>query len=89
MQTELLQTESSADSVVSLCCVFTVMALCCRLPFASTTDVQNYSDFGFRFQEGGSGGDAARTMNRDGCGIFPYIEPHAVSYTHLTLPTKA
>jgi hypothetical protein len=29
------------------------------LPFQATVDVQNHSDFGFAFQEGGSGGDAA------------------------------
>jgi hypothetical protein len=41
------------------------------LPFMSTMAVENYSDFGFKYQEGGSGGDAARTMNKDGCGIYP------------------
>ena len=50
------------------------------LPFQSTVDIQNYSDFGFRFQEGGSGGAAARTMNTDGCGIYPYIEPHVIHW---------
>ena len=41
------------------------------LPFMSTMAVENYSDFGFKYQEGGSGGDAARTMNKDSCGIYP------------------
>jgi hypothetical protein len=50
------------------------------LPFMSTTDVANYTDFGFKFQEGGSGGAAARTMNSDGCGIYPYIEPHVIHW---------
>eukprot|EP01043_Picozoa_sp_COSAG02_P045844 COSAG02_NODE_4232_length_5607_cov_1.383805_2_plen_622_part_00 len=50
------------------------------LPFQSTVDVQNHSDFGFAFQEGGSGGTAAQTMNAEGCGIFPYIEPHVIHW---------
>ena len=50
------------------------------LPFQSTVDVQNHSDFGFAFQEGGSGGTAAQLMNEEGCGIFPYIEPHVIHW---------
>lgn len=50
------------------------------LPFQSTVDIQNHSDFGFVFQEGGSGGTAAQIMNTEGCGIFPYIEPHVIHW---------
>ena len=50
------------------------------LPFQSTMDVQNHSDFGLRFRKGGSGGTAAQVMNEEGCGIFPYIEPHVIHW---------
>ena len=50
------------------------------LPFSSTDTIERSGDFGFAFQEGGSAGAAARKMNRDGVGIFPYLEPHVMHW---------
>lgn len=45
--------------------------------------VENHSDFGFKFDEGGGSPADCRSNVKAGVGIFPYIEPHLV---HWTLP---
>ena len=54
------------------------------LPFISNiTAIENVSDFGFRYQEGGGDPTDCKILNQNNILIFPYIEPHLV---HWPLP---
>jgi hypothetical protein len=45
--------------------------------------IDNISDFGFKFEEGGGTEDECQKLNEAKIGVFPYIEPHLV---HWSLP---
>jgi hypothetical protein len=48
--------------------------------------VENHSDFGFKFDEGGGSANECRVLNEAQIGVFPYIEPHLV---HWSLPRNS
>lgn len=50
---------------------------------SNLNSIENFTDFGFRFDEGGGTAAECKTLSSNGVGIFPYIEPHLV---HWTLP---
>ena len=45
--------------------------------------IENVSDFGFKFEEGGGSTSECQALNEANIGVFPYIEPHLV---HWRLP---
>ena len=50
---------------------------------SNVDSIENHSDFGFKFDEGGGSPAECRMASAAGIGVFPYIEPHLI---HWALP---